>query len=98
MNIQLQNLVSVSDVSRAASATIAKAQAGEIQVILNHNKPVAAIVGIAVLERLRQLEQDLENRSLVATAEQRMIDDDGSRHDLYEVAAKHGIKLAKPKP
>jgi prevent-host-death family protein len=44
--------------SRSASATIAKAQAGEVQIILNHNKPVAAIVDISVLERLRFLEEE----------------------------------------
>lgn len=93
MKFKLQNLVSVSEVSRSASATIAKAQAGEIQIILNHNKPVAAIVDISVLKRLRQLEEEDENRDLVALAEKRIREDNGVRHDLYDVAKRFGIDL-----
>ena len=90
MEIKLQNLISVSEVSRSASATIAKAQAGEVQIILNHNKPVAAIVDISLLERLRFLE---EWRELEAIAEKRIREDNGVRHSLDDVAAKYGIKL-----
>lgn len=93
MEIKLQNLISVSEMSRSASATIAKAQAGEVQIILNHNKPVAAIVDITLLERLRQLEDEEEWRALEAIAEKRIAEDNGVRHSLDEVAAKYGIEL-----
>lgn len=93
MNIKLQNLISVSEVSRSASATIAKAQAGEIQIILNHNKPVAAIVDIAMLERLRELEDEEQWRELEAIAMKRIAEDNGVYHSLDDVAAKYGIKL-----
>ena len=93
MEIKLQNLISVSEMSRSASATIAKAQAGEVQIILNHNKPVAAIVDISVLERLRFLEEEDEWRELEAIARQRIAEDNGVYHSLDDVAAKHGIKL-----
>lgn len=92
MEIKLQNLISVSEVSRSASATIAKAQAGEVQIILNHNKPVAAIVDISLLERLRFLEEE-EWRELEAIAEKRIREDNGVYHSLDDVAAKYGIKL-----
>jgi prevent-host-death family protein len=93
VEIKLQNLISVSEMSRSASATIAKAQAGEVQIILNHNKPVAAIVDISVLERLRFLEEEDEWRELEAIAEKRIAEDNGVRHSLDDVAAKYGIKL-----
>lgn len=93
MNIKLQNLISVSEMSRSASATIAKAQAGEVQIILNHNRPVAAIVDISLLERLRQLEDEEEWRALEAIAEKRIAEDNGVYHSLDDVAAKYGIKL-----
>lgn len=93
MNIKLQNLISVSDFSRSASATIAKAQAGEVQIVLNHNKPVAALVDIALLERLRQLEDEEDWRQLEALAEKRIAADNGVRHSLDDVAAKYGIEL-----
>ena len=98
MNIKLQNLISVSEVSRSASATIAKAQAGEIQIILNHNKPVAAIVDISVLERLRALEDEQQWRELEAIAEKRIAEDNGVRHSLDDVAARFGIELPPRKP
>lgn len=93
MEVKLQNLISVSEMSRSASATIAKAQAGEVQIILNHNKPVAAIVDISLLERLRQLEDEEEWRALEAIAEKRIAEDNGVRHSLDDVAAKYGIEL-----
>ena len=93
MEIKLQNLISVSEVSRSASATIARAQAGEVQIILNHNKPVAAIVDIALLERRRFLEEEQEWRELEAIAEKRIREDNGVYPSLDDVAAKYGIKL-----
>jgi prevent-host-death family protein len=93
VEIKLQNLISVSEMSRSASATIAKAQAGEVQIILNHNKPVAAIVDISVLERLRFLEEEDEWRELEAIAQKRIAEDNGVYHSLDDVAAMHGIKL-----
>lgn len=60
MRIRMNNLVSVSDVSKNTSAMIAKAAAGETQVVLNHNKPVAAIIDIALYERMLDLMADIE--------------------------------------
>lgn len=60
MRIKMNNLVSVSDVSKNTSAMIAKAAAGETQVILNHNKPVAAIIDIALYEEMLDLMADIE--------------------------------------
>jgi prevent-host-death family protein len=56
----MNNLVSVSDVSKNTSAMIAKAAAGETQVVLNHNKPVAAIIDIELYEQMLDLMADIE--------------------------------------
>ena len=61
--------------------------------IAKYNKPVAAIVDISLLERLRFLEEEEEWRELEAIAEKRIREDNGVRHSLDDVAAKYGIKL-----
>jgi prevent-host-death family protein len=60
MRVRMNNLVSVSDVSKNTSAMIAKAAAGETQVVLNHNKPVAAIIDIELYEQMLDLMADIE--------------------------------------
>ena len=57
MKIDMSNLISVSDVSKNTSATIAKAAAGITQIVLNHNKPAAYLISAAAYEQmLSQLE------------------------------------------
>lgn len=91
MRIRMNNLVSVSDVSKNTSAMIAKAAAGETQVVLNHNKPVAAIIDIQLYEKMLDLMADIEvtQKAISRLGE---LDDDYSI-SLEELAAKYNIDL-----
>jgi prevent-host-death family protein len=78
----MKNLISVSDVSKNTSATIAKAAAGETQIILNHNKPIAAIVDIKLLE---EIEEYLFEQHLLEVVRSRVLDADGNEKPLEEL-------------
>lgn len=52
---ELENFVSITELSAKASATVAKAEAGDIQYIFKRNKPVAAIVSIELLTAIHEL-------------------------------------------
>jgi hypothetical protein len=93
VEIKLQNLISVSEVSRSASATIAKAQAGEVQIILNHNKPLRPLSTSLCLKDFAFLKKKRNGANSEAIAEKRIREDNGVRHSLDDVAAKSGIKL-----
>ena len=90
MRIKMNNLVSVSDVSKNTSAMIAKAAAGETQVILNHNKPVAAIIDIELYEQMLDLMADIE---VTQKAISRLNESDEGSISLEELAAKYNIDL-----
>ena len=82
MRLRMKNLISVSDVSKNTSATIAKAAAGETQIILNHNKPIAAIVDIKLLE---EIEEYLFEQQLLDVVRSRVLDADGNEKPLEEL-------------
>ena len=82
MRSRMKNLISVSDVSKNTSATIAKAAAGETQIILNHNKPIAAIVDIKLLE---EIEEYLFEQQLLDVVRSRVLDADGNEKPLEEL-------------
>lgn len=91
MRIRMNNLVSVSDVSKNTSAMIAKAAAGETQVVLNHNKPVAAIIDIELYEQMLDLMADIE---VTQKAIERINQDDEGSISLEDLAKKYNINLA----
>lgn len=82
MRLRMKNLISVSDVSKNTSATIAKAAAGETQIILNHNKPIAAIVDIKLLE---EIEEYLFEQHLLEVVRSRVLDANGNEKPLEEL-------------
>ena len=92
MRIRMNNLVSVSDVSKNTSAMIAKAAAGETQVVLNHNKPVAAIIDIALYEQMLDLMADIE---VTQKAISRLNESDDGSISLEELIVKYNIDISK---
>jgi prevent-host-death family protein len=88
----MSNLISVSDVSKNTSATIAKAASGITQIVLNHNKPVAAIVDIKLLE---QLEEFLYEQEVLKIAEERMNYPRENGVTLDELRAEFGLSDGK---
>lgn len=92
MRIRMNNLVSVSDVSKNTSAMIAKAAAGETQVVLNHNKPVAAIIDIELYEKMLDLMADIE---VTQKAISRLNESDEGSISLEELILKYNIDISK---
>ena len=92
MRIRMNNLVSVSDVSKNTSAMIAKAAAGETQVVLNHNKPVAAIIDIELYEQMLDLMADIE---VTQKAISRLKETDEGSISLEELIVKYNIDLSE---
>ena len=88
----MNNLVSVSDVSKNTSAMIAKAAAGETQVVLNHNKPVAAIIDIELYEQMLDLMADIE---VTQKAISRLNESDEGSISLEELILKYNIDISK---
>lgn len=64
-----------------------EAETGHEQVVLRNNKPVAAVVSMARLEQLQQLQEDLIDVSLAAA---RMVTAGPARHSLDQVLARFG--------
>jgi prevent-host-death family protein len=87
----MNNLVSVSDVSKNTSAMIAKAAAGEPQVVLNHNKPVAAIIDIELYEQMLDLMADIE---VTQKAISRLNESDEGSISLEELIVKYNIDIS----
>ena len=94
MRIDTSALVSVSEASRrGVSWLVNEAAEGRTPVVLSHNRPVAAVVGLETMERLQRLdEMESDLRLWVATIV-REASDNGTRHSLVDVAAVLGVDL-----
>jgi prevent-host-death family protein len=92
MRVRMNNLVSVSDVSKNTSAMIAKAAAGETQVVLNHNKPVAAIIDIELYEQMLDLMADIE---VTQKAISRLHETNEGSISLDELIEKYNIDISE---
>lgn len=87
------DVVSVTDAAgRGVPALVREAEEGHDVVVARYGRPVAAVISIGRLERLRDLEADLRSAALVLT---RAMTDDGSRHELSDVIAGFGFDRAE---
>lgn len=71
---------------------VREAEQGHDIVVARHGRPVAAVISISRLERLRDLEADLRSAALVLS---RAMADDGSRHELNDVLSSFGFDRAE---
>lgn len=93
MAVELRDLISVSDANTlGVSGLVQGAEQGRTRVILRHSKPAAAVVSIAKLERMDEMEEDL---ILLVTAFARAATDTGGRRSLDDVAAEFGVDLTE---
>lgn len=93
MLVDTRDMLSVSDANtRGVSGLVQDADDGRTRVITRNGKPAAAVVSIAELERLNELQ---ENLTLVIAALARITTDSGGRHSLEEVAAELGIDISE---
>lgn len=93
MEINIGDLVSVSEANSSLSKLLNEAHAGHTKLVMRNNKPVAAIVSPEAAERLARLDEFEEDLRLLALALARIVTDDGVRHDLDDVAAEFGVEL-----
>ncbi len=95
MNIDTENIVSVSDIRDAGiSKFVARAADGQTFAIMKNNRLQAVLAGHGVMEQLQAINEREENLRLWTAALTRYATDDGTRHDLSDVAAEFGIDLA----
>ena len=87
------DLVSVTEAaSRGVPGLVRDAEQGHDVVVARHGRPVAAVISINRLNRLRDLEADLRSAALVLT---RAMTDDGTRHQLDDVIETFGFDRAE---
>jgi prevent-host-death family protein len=86
--VDTTELLSISDASKIGlSSLVRDAEQGHERVLLRNNRPVAAVVSMARLEQLQQLEEDLLDASLAMA---RMLTTESTRHSLDEVLQRFG--------
>lgn len=87
--VDTKELISVSDAGKVGlSALVKAAERGEQRVLMRNNKPIAAVVGIDVLERTEELEERLLDVSLALT---RLLTTSERRHSLDDVLDRFGF-------
>lgn len=87
------DIVSVTDAAgRGVPGLVREAEQGHDIVVSRRGRPVAAVISIGRLERLRDLEADLRSAALVLS---RAMTDDGSRHELDDVIDSFGFDRAE---
>lgn len=87
--VDTKELISISDAGKIGlSALVKAAERGEQRVLMRNNKPIAAVVGIDVLERTEELEERLLDVSLALT---RLLTTDERRHSLDDVLDRFGF-------
>ena len=80
--------ISIADADRiGVAALVREAESGHERIVVRNNRPVAAVVSIERLERLRQLEEDLRDASIAAA---RALTTGPDRHSLAEILARFG--------
>ncbi len=93
MNINIDDLISVTEANRqGVSKLVSAASAGRELILIKNNKPAAVIIGIEKLERLQRLEEDIR---LLTMAVVRAATDTGERVTLEDAAARFGIDLGE---
>ncbi len=86
--IDTSDLISITDANKlGVSGLVREAEAGNEQIVLRNNKPVAAVVSMEWIEQMQQLEEDLLDVSLAAA---RMLTTGTRRNSLDEALAQFG--------
>src|SRR5713226_8962585 len=81
-------LISISEANKLGiSSLIRQAEAGQEQVVLRNNKPVAVVMGMQRFEQLTQLQDDIVDITLTAA---RMLTTTSRRRSLDDVLAQFG--------
>jgi len=96
MLIDTKQMVSVTDATRNASKLFkSAAEDRKTFVVMNGSTPAALITSLDEMDRLHRIDELEEDLRMLSLAIVRMVTDDGSRHDLDDVAAEFGIDLTE---
>lgn len=88
MRIDTSSLISVSEADKiGVSALVRDAEAGLDRVVVQNDRPIAAVVGIGRIEEIERLEDDLLDISLASS---RMLTTGEARHTLEAVLERFG--------
>lgn len=93
VNINTDDLISVTDAGKSFSGLVAEAMDGRTYVVVKHNRPAAVITGLSQLERLHRIDDIEQDLRLWAIAIVRAATDNGERHSLGDVAREFGVDL-----
>ncbi len=94
--VDTANIISISEATKRGVSKLAREAAkgkGHEQILMRHNKPVAAVVGMDRLEELEEideLERIEEDLLDIVLATSRMITDTGKRFTLDDVLQHFG--------
>ena len=92
MNINTENLVSVSDIrDHGISTYVNRVVEGQTIAIIKNNRVQAVLTNCNAYDRLQALDEREENLRLWAAALTRYATDDGTRISLEDAAAELGI-------
>lgn len=93
MDVKIEDIVSITEVSKNVSRHISEAADGHTIVVIKNGQPCAAIVGIDTAKRLSHLNEAEEDLRLWTLALVRTVTDTGERYDLDDVAREFGVDL-----
>ncbi|WP_137724131.1 type II toxin-antitoxin system Phd/YefM family antitoxin [Prescottella subtropica] len=91
MQIDSNDIVSATELTRDLSRVIAEAGDGRTFVVMKNNSPAACIIGPEQMERLQRLEEAERDLKFLALTLVRVGTDSGRRHSLDDVVAELGI-------
>lgn len=93
MRTDTRDMVSITEATRSFGRLAGEVSAGRTLVVLKNNEPAVAIVPISLMDRVGRLDELEDDLRMLSIALARTLTDDGTRHDLDDVAAEFGIIL-----
>lgn len=93
MDVNVDNIISVTEAGNNVSRYLNEAASGRTIVVIKNSQPFAAIVGLDAVKRLSHIAEAEENLRLWTLALVRSVSDNGERFDLDEVAREFGVDL-----
>lgn len=96
-----QEMVGITELSKSLSGHIDKVTSGEIEklAVVRHNKPEVVILDIAEYERMKKLQDYLEDLEIAQVIKERMIDSKEPMKtvkDLQDYIKERGLDIVFP--
>lgn len=89
--VDTEDMISITDAAKLGISALAReAESGRDRILVRNNTPVAAVVGIDRLERLRELEELRNDWMDITLAKARLLTAGPERYSLDEVLERFG--------